>query len=237
MLWPQPVQSGNGPLRILEFVQMLKCETCSEIQSLWEGGGDGGGLLLYHKALSTLLAVQAVVPRAGGGIKRVWRRNFKLIWFHSQYYGRSPGGHLLNLHRVLCQNSTRVGWINYANTNQHFSLNLKIESCLSQCWGNPARVFPHYLLVTAAPINWGKITKDEVSGDCLALWLQSEPFDEFLSSEIVWGESRYWAKEFNLYSQSLSLLETSTTFSSDKTHYGYVTYVFSHFSRKTRKSF
>ena len=65
------MQSGNGPLRILEFVQMLKCETCSEIQSLWEGGGDGGGLLLYHKALPTLLAVQAVVPRAGGGIKRV----------------------------------------------------------------------------------------------------------------------------------------------------------------------
>ena len=50
---------------------MLKCETCGEIQSLWEGGGDGGGLLLYHKALSTLLAVQAAVPRAGGGIKGV----------------------------------------------------------------------------------------------------------------------------------------------------------------------
>ena len=50
---------------------MLKCETCGEIQSLWEGGGDGGGLLLYHEALSTLLAVQAAVPRAGSGIKGV----------------------------------------------------------------------------------------------------------------------------------------------------------------------
>ena len=130
------------------------------------------------------------------------------------------------------------GWVELIMQIQiikHFSLNLKIESCLSQCWGNPARVFPHYLLVTAAPINWGKITKDEVSGDCLALWLQSEPFDEFLSSEIVWGESRYWAKEFNLYSQSLSLLETSTAFSSDKTHYGYVN--LSSLFAKNRKSF
>lgn len=128
------------------------------------------------------------------------------------------------------------GWVELImqiQINWHFSFNLKIESCLSQCWGNPARVFPHYLLVTAAPINWGKITKDEVSGDCLALWLQSEPFDEFLSSEIVWGESRYWAKEFNLYSQSLSLLETSIAFSSDKTHYGYVN-LFSLFAKNKK---
>ena len=75
-------------------------------------------LAAFLAALPTLLAVQAAVPRAGDGIKGVWRRNFKLISFHSQYYGpSSPGGHLLNLHRVLCQNSTRVGWINYANTN------------------------------------------------------------------------------------------------------------------------
>ena len=194
MLWKQTPR----PIRMLEFVRMLKCETWREIQSLWEGGDDGGlggggggGLLLHHEVLihhKVLLRIQALVPGACGSIiKGLWTK-IKLCWIKSVF---GPSTDTCWYICIVFYAKIQQGWVELIMQMpiiRYFSSRVKsLESYLSQCRGNPAGSGPHYLLVTD-PVSWEKITKDEVSGGSLALWLSLNPLMSFCPQRLFGPE-------------------------------------------------